>query len=117
MAQQIKTSTKLSENTLYDKPTTNTSSKTTNTITINNNACVCKTCRLCKHDVAIFAYSEGSPYCPDCEKALGEIITWWNGNARKWWRNKEQEIVQEIAMGTKESVMGSVVTVRPLIKY
>lgn len=117
MAQLIKTSTKLSENKLCDKPTTNTSSKTTSIATINNNACVCRTCRLCKKDVAIFAYSEGSPYCPDCEKALGEIITWWNSNARKWWRNKEQEIVQEIAMGTKESVMGNVETVRPLIKY
>lgn len=91
LVQLIKTSTKLSENKLCDKPTTNTSSKTTCVATINNNACVCKTCRLCKHDVAIFAYSEGSPYCPDCEKALSEIITWWNGNARKWWASKEIE--------------------------
>ena len=93
MAQLIKTSTKLSENKLCDKPTTNTSSKTTSTatITINNNACVCRTCRLCKKDVAIFAYSEGSSYCPDCEKALGEIITWWNGTARDWWASKEIE--------------------------
>lgn len=49
----------------------------TKTIKINNNACVCRTCHLCKHDVAIFAYSEGSPYCSDCEKALREIIAWW----------------------------------------
>ncbi len=67
------------------------SSKTTCITTINNNTCVCRTCRLCKHDVAIFAYSEGSPYCPDCEKALGEIITWWNGTARDWWVSKEIE--------------------------
>lgn len=86
LGQQIKTSTKLTENSLCDKPTTNTSSKTTNIATIDNNAGLCKRCRLCKRDVAISAYSpENSPYCPDCEKVLGEMITWWNDVARVWW--------------------------------
>lgn len=81
MAQQIKTLTKLTENRLCDKPTTNTPSGT-----INNNAVPCKRCRLCKHDFAIFAYSKNSLYCPDCENALGEMITWWNNSAdRVWW--------------------------------
>jgi hypothetical protein len=62
------------------------SSKTTNIATIDNNAVLCKRCRLCKRDVAISAYSpENSPYCPDCENALGEMITWWNDVARVWW--------------------------------
>lgn len=88
LGQQIKTSTKLTENSLCDKPTTNTSSKT-QTITINNNAVLCRQCRLCKRDVAISAYlSEDSPYCPDCEKTLGEIIAWWNSTARDWWVKK-----------------------------
>lgn len=87
LGQQIKTSTKLTENSLCDKPTTNTSSKT-GTITINNNAILCRQCRLCKHDVAISAYSKDSPYCPDCEKALGEMITWWNSNAKDYKESK-----------------------------
>ena len=62
------------------------SSKTTSITTVNNNAVLCRQCRLCKRDVAISAYSpENSPYCPDCEKALGEMITWWNDTARVWW--------------------------------
>lgn len=62
------------------------SSKTTSITTVNNNAVLCKKCYLCKHDVAIFTYSsENSPYCPDCEKALSEMITWWNSTARDWW--------------------------------
>ena len=84
LAQQIKTSTKLTENRLCDKPTTNTPSGT-RTISINNNAVLCRQCRLCKHNVPLSAYSndsKNSPYCPDCEKTLGEIITWWN-NAKK----------------------------------
>lgn len=65
------------------------SSKTTSIATINNNAVLCRTCRLCKRDVAISAYSsEDSPYCPDCEKTLGEIIAWWNSTARDWWVKK-----------------------------
>lgn len=65
------------------------SSKTTSIATINNNAVLCRTCRLCKRDVAISAYSsEESPYCPDCEKALSEMITWWNSTARDWWVKK-----------------------------
>lgn len=111
LGQQIKTSTKLTENSLCDKLTTNTSSKT-QTITINdNNAILCKQCRLCKHDVAISAYSKDSPYCTDCEKALGEIITVWNSTARKWYKGHKTE------MGSKESIMGNAETVRPLIKY
>ena len=23
--------------------------------------------------------------CPDCAKALNEMITWWNDTARDWW--------------------------------
>lgn len=85
LAQQIKTSTKLTENRLCDKPTTNTPSGT-RTISINNNAVLCKRCRLCKRDVAISAYSKNSLYCPDCENALGEMIIWWNNSAdRVWW--------------------------------
>lgn len=65
------------------------SSKTTSIATVNNNAVLCRTCRLCKRDVAISAYSsEDSPYCPDCEKTLGEIIAWWNSTARDWWVKK-----------------------------
>lgn len=61
-------------------------SQTTSIATINNNAVLCKRCRLCKRDVAISTYSsENDPYCPDCENALGEIITWWNDTARVWW--------------------------------
>ena len=83
LAQQIKTSTKLTENSLHDKPITNTSSET-QTISINNNAVLCKRCHLCKRDVAISAYSNS--YCPDCENTLGEMITWWNNSADKvWW--------------------------------
>lgn len=68
------------------------SSKTTSIATVNNNAVLCRTCRLCKRDVAIFAYSsEESPYCPDCEKALSEIITWWNSTARDWWVSKKSK--------------------------
>lgn len=84
LGQQIKTSTKLTENNLCDKPTTNTVSKT-QIISINNNAVLCRQCRLCKRDVAIYVYSKDSPYCPDCENALGEMITWWNDTARVWW--------------------------------
>ena len=85
LAQQIKTSTKLTENSLHDKPITNTSSKI-QTISINNNAVLCKRCHLCKRDVAISAYLKDSPYCPDCENALREMITWWNNSAdRVWW--------------------------------
>jgi hypothetical protein len=85
LGQQIKTSTKLTENSLCDKPTTNTSSDTL-IILDDSNTVLCKQCRLCKRDVAISAYSpENSPYCPDCEKALGEMITWWNDTARVWW--------------------------------
>ena len=80
LAQQIKTSTKLSENTLCDKPTTNTSSKTA---TINTNATLGRQCPLCKD--GIIPLTNASPYCPDCKKALGEMITWWNGAARDWW--------------------------------
>lgn len=91
LGQQIKNSTKLTENSLYDKPTTNTASKT-QIISINNNAVLCKQCRLCKRDVAISAYSpENSPYCPDCEKALSEMIAWWNSTARNWWVSKESK--------------------------
>ena len=65
------------------------SSKTTSIATVNNNAILCKQCRLCKHDVAASVYSsKDSPYCPDCEKALGEIIAWWNSTARDWWVKK-----------------------------
>ena len=111
LGQQIKTSTKLTENSLCDKPTTNTSSKT-QTITINNNAVLCRQCRLCKRDVAISTYSsKDSPYCPDCEKALSEIITWWNSTARKWYKRQKTE------MGSKESIMGDAENVRPLLKY
>ena len=68
------------------------SSKTTSIATINNNAVLCRTCRLCKRDVAISAYSsENSPYCPDCEKALSEMIAWWNSTARNWWVSKENK--------------------------
>lgn len=68
------------------------SSKTTSIATVNNNAVLCRTCCLCKHDVAIFAYSsEDSPYCPDCEKALSEMITWWNSTARKWYKGQKQK--------------------------
>lgn len=68
------------------------SSKTTSIATINNNAVLCRTCRLCKRDVAISAYSsENSPYCPDCEKALSEMIAWWNSTARNWWVSKESK--------------------------
>ena len=83
MEVQIKTSTKLPENTLCDKPTTNTSSKTTSTATINTNAILGKQCPLCKD--GIIPLTNTNPYCPDCEKALGEMITWWNGTARDWW--------------------------------
>ena len=59
------------------------SSKTTSITTVNNNAVLCRTCCLCKRDVAISAYSsKDSPYCPDCENALGEIIVWWNSTAK-----------------------------------
>lgn len=85
MAQQIKTSTKLTENSLCDKPTTNTSSNT-QTISISNNAVLCRQCCLCKRDIAISVYSKNSLCCPDCENALGEMITWWNNSAdRVWW--------------------------------
>lgn len=68
------------------------SSKTTSIATVNNNAVLCRTCRLCKRDVAISAYSsEDSLYCPDCEKALSEIITWWNSTARDWWVSKKSK--------------------------
>ena len=68
------------------------SSKTTSIATINNNAVLCRTCRLCKRDVAISAYSsKNSPYCPDCEKALSEMIAWWNSTARNWWVSKESK--------------------------
>lgn len=86
LGQQIKTSTKLTENSLCDKPTTNTSTNISiDTLIISdiNNAVLCKRCRLCKHDVAISAYLlKDSPYCPDCEKALSELIVWWNSTAK-----------------------------------
>lgn len=68
------------------------SSKTTSIATINNNAVLCRMCCLCKRDVAISTYSsKDSPYCPDCEKALSEMIAWWNSTARKWWVGKESK--------------------------
>ena len=67
------------------------SSKTTSITTINNNAVLCRQCCLCKRDVAISAYSSDSPYCPDCEKALNEMIAWWNSTARDWWVSKESK--------------------------
>ena len=85
LGQQIKTSTKLTENSLCDKPTTNTSSNTQIISVINNNAVLCRRCCLCKRDIAVSAYSKNSPYCPNCENALGEMITWWNDTARVWW--------------------------------
>lgn len=94
LGQQIKTSTKLSENKLCDKPITNTSSKIQSiTIIDNTNAVLCKQCRLCKHDVALSAYSsKDSPYCSDCEKALSELVTWWGETTwlRELAKNKEQ---------------------------
>lgn len=75
------------------------SSKTTSITTVNNNAVLCRTCCLCKHDVSISAYSsEDSPYCPDCENALSEMIKWHKG--------------QKTEMGAKSKE-----TVRQLIKY
>lgn len=78
LGQQIKTSTKPTENNLCDKPTTNTITA------INNlNAVIGKQCPLCKDGV--IPLTNANPYCPDCEKALSEMITWWNGTARDWW--------------------------------
>ena len=37
-------------------------------------------CPLCKD--GIIPLANANPYCPDCEKALGEMITWWNSTAK-----------------------------------
>lgn len=49
-----------------------------------------KQCRICKQDFAVELYDNTRVYCPDCEKALGEIIKWWNGLTQKLARNEEQ---------------------------
>lgn len=52
-------------------------------VQIKSNAILGRQCSLCKDGVIPLA--NANPYCSDCEKALGEIITWWNGTARDWW--------------------------------
>ena len=58
-------------------------------VRIESNAVLGRQCPLCKDGVIPLA--NANPYCPDCEKALGEIITWWNNNARKWWVSKKSK--------------------------
>ena len=78
LGQQIKTSTKLTENSLCDKLATNTSSIVETSIYYNvSHAHIGKICRLCGESFDIESYNDTRMYCPDCEKALGELITWW----------------------------------------
>lgn len=89
LAQQIKTSTKLSENSLCDTPPINTVTNIVTNVgyvdTSSRHVALGKQCRICKQDFTIESYDSPRIYCPDCEKALGEIIKWWNGTARDWW--------------------------------
>lgn len=52
---------------------------------------VVKECQICGKDFEPISYGDNRTICPDCEKALGEIITWWNSTARDWWVSKEIE--------------------------
>ena len=49
-------------------------------VRIESNAILGRQCPLCKD--GIIPLTNANPYCPDCEKALGEMITWWNSNAK-----------------------------------
>lgn len=48
-----------------------------------NTAILGRQCSLCKD--GIIPLTNANPYCPDCENALSEMITWWNDTARDWW--------------------------------
>lgn len=52
-------------------------------IDTNPNVVLGRQCPLCKDGV--IPLTNANPYCPDCEKALSEMITWWNSTARDWW--------------------------------
>lgn len=43
-------------------------------------------CQICGKSFDPFdpIYGDGV-ICPDCAKALNEMITWWNDTARDWW--------------------------------
>lgn len=45
-------------------------------VQIKSNAILGRQCPLCKDGVIPLA--NANPYCSDCEKALGEIVKWWN---------------------------------------
>ena len=48
-------------------------------------------CRICKQDFVIEFYDSPRIYCPDCEKTLNEMITWWNNTNRKDNAKKDRE--------------------------
>lgn len=59
------------------------------TVSTNSNVVLGRQCPLCKQ--GIIPLTDNSPCCPDCAKALSEMITWWDNTARDWWVSKESK--------------------------
>ena len=113
LGQQIKTSTKLSENSLYDKPTTNTSSivETSIDYVYTSHAHIGQFCRLCGESFDIESYNDTRMYCPNCEKALNEIVKWWGETT---WLRQLAENKEQIEKDITESI--SITATNPAIK-